>query len=307
MRYCPYPPHQDLICPVGKTVVKWRVIRQWGYFVRQIMGKGNFRKWDYFSLNGPLPISHMFLGFPTFLPGWHQISCSESPGTHSWPCLLPLSWPCCHNQFQGLLHLTLTTGGTVWPPLFSCNLGFRCDTEVCAWGFSMPHLLAFPLLQCPLFYPPSSWEKNPLSNQKNTFYDSSSVSVFLSVQAHFLFWLSPMAWAAATPSLSWGTWLSLSTPPKASGPRTAVFLCLWTSPPHLASGAGTGLKCFLQATCHIEASPHPYLDTSTFGDHDLPHTVEAVEVGLWEARGQDGAPALREVASTWHWEGGSSG
>lgn len=44
----------------------------------------------------------------------------------------------------------------------------------------------------------------------------------------------------------------------------------------------------------------PYLDASALGDHDLPHAVEAVEVGLREAGGQDGAPALREVASTWH-------
>lgn len=56
------------------------------------------------------------------------------------------------------------------------------------------------------------------------------------------------------------------------------------------------------ATCLIEMSPRAYLDASTFGDHDLPHAVEAVEVGLREARGQDGAPALREVASAWHWE-----
>lgn len=41
----------------------------------------------------------------------------------------------------------------------------------------------------------------------------------------------------------------------------------------------------------------PYLDASTFRDHDLPHVVEAFEVGLREAGGQDGAPALCEVAS----------
>lgn len=56
------------------------------------------------------------------------------------------------------------------------------------------------------------------------------------------------------------------------------------------------------ATCPMKMSFRPYLDASTFGDHDLPHAVEAVEVGLREARGQNGAPALREVASAWHWE-----
>ena len=50
----------------------------------------------------------------------------------------------------------------------------------------------------------------------------------------------------------------------------------------------------------MEMSPCPYLDAGTFGDHDLPHAVEAVEVGLREAGGQDGASALCEVASTWH-------
>ena len=51
-----------------------------------------------------------------------------------------------------------------------------------------------------------------------------------------------------------------------------------------------------------EAPPCSYLDASAFRDHDLPHTVEAVEIWLWEARGQDGAPALSEVATTRHWE-----
>jgi hypothetical protein len=51
-----------------------------------------------------------------------------------------------------------------------------------------------------------------------------------------------------------------------------------------------------------EAPPPPYLDSSAFGDRDLPHAIEAVEVGLWEARGQDGTPALCEVATTGHWE-----
>lgn len=50
-----------------------------------------------------------------------------------------------------------------------------------------------------------------------------------------------------------------------------------------------------------EVSARPYLDASAFGDHDLPHAVEAVEVGLREAGGQDGTPALREVAPTRHW------
>lgn len=54
---------------------------------------------------------------------------------------------------------------------------------------------------------------------------------------------------------------------------------------------------------HLTEEPAcSYLDTSAFRDHDLPHTVEAVEVGLWEARGQDGAPAFSEVATTGHWE-----
>ena len=54
-----------------------------------------------------------------------------------------------------------------------------------------------------------------------------------------------------------------------------------------------------------KSPPGSYLDASAFRDHDLPHTVEAVEVGLREAGGQDGAPALREVSATGHWERGS--
>lgn len=49
-------------------------------------------------------------------------------------------------------------------------------------------------------------------------------------------------------------------------------------------------------------TPCSYLDASAFGDHDLPHAVEAVEIRLREAGGQDGSPALSEVATTWHWE-----
>lgn len=51
-----------------------------------------------------------------------------------------------------------------------------------------------------------------------------------------------------------------------------------------------------------EVSPCSYLDASAFGDHDLPHAVEAVEVWLREAGGEDGSPALSEVATTRHWE-----
>lgn len=55
----------------------------------------------------------------------------------------------------------------------------------------------------------------------------------------------------------------------------------------------------------MKSPPGSYLDASAFWDHDLPHTVEAVEVGLGEAGGKDGAPALREVSATRHWERGS--
>jgi len=48
--------------------------------------------------------------------------------------------------------------------------------------------------------------------------------------------------------------------------------------------------------------PCTYLDASAFRDHDPPYAVQAVEVWLWETGGQDGAPALGEVATTWHWE-----
>lgn len=51
-----------------------------------------------------------------------------------------------------------------------------------------------------------------------------------------------------------------------------------------------------------EVPPCSYLDASAFGDHDLPHAVEAVEVRLWEAGREDGAPALSQVATTRHWE-----
>lgn len=92
---------------------------------------------------------------------------------------------------------------------------------------------------------------------------------------------------------------SPSLPLQCLGHELSVFL-------FVVLDATLGLKgrdrAMSPATCLMEMSPRPYLDASTFGDHDLPHAVEAVEVGLREARGQDGAPALREVASTWHWE-----
>lgn len=43
-----------------------------------------------------------------------------------------------------------------------------------------------------------------------------------------------------------------------------------------------------------------YLDPGSLGDRDLPHAVEAVEVGLGEAGGQDGSLPLRQVPPARH-------
>ena len=44
----------------------------------------------------------------------------------------------------------------------------------------------------------------------------------------------------------------------------------------------------------------PYLYPCSFGDRYLPHTVEAIQVRLREARGQDGSFAFSQISTTWH-------
>lgn len=98
--------------------------------------------------------------------------------------------------------------------------------------------------------------------------------------------------------------------------------CLGALSSHLrcaSKATGTGMEMFVTSPSisawlkvqqqpgsvgsHLtEVPPCSYLDASTFGDHDLPHAVEAVEVWLREAGRQDGTPAFSEVATTWHWE-----
>lgn len=84
---------------------------------------------------------------------------------------------------------------------------------------------------------------------------------------------------------------------KVTGDRDRAVISLstlaWLMVQHQLGSVGSQLT---------EAPPCSYLDACAFGDHDLPHTVEAVEVWLWEAGGQDGASALCQVATTWHWK-----
>lgn len=104
-------------------------------------------------------------------------------------------------------------------------------------------------------------------------------------------------------------WLDLISHP--SSHRDAVILrwgAIFLYPQRVSSDTGTRTELLFllppqSNSSHLtEVSPCSYLDASTFGDHDLPHAVEAVEVWLWEAGGEDGSPALSEVATTWHWE-----
>lgn len=182
------------------------------------------------------------------------------------------------------------------PPWVALALGI---CPVCAWLFLSALLVLGDLFLSPLVSDASFLALLILDKHLKP-----SACLLRTFQIHTAI-VSPLS------SLGLLDWLDLISTSHPSSHRDAVILrsgALFLYPRHASNDTGTRTELLFllppqSNNCHLtEVSLCSYLDASAFGDHDLPHAVEAVEVWLWEAGGEDGSPALSEVATTWHWE-----
>lgn len=221
-------------------------------------------------LSGPLLTFGIFFGFPS------------PTGVSSWGSD-------CSPGLAG-------SGSSPMPPRVALALGI-CYIVPCVPGCSLPASLclvicSFPLVSDALFLSLMILVQHlkPFECLLRTFQIHTAI-------------VSPLS------SLGPLDWLGLISHPPSH--RDAVILglgAIFLYPGRASNDTGTRTELLFllppqSNSSHLtEVSPCSYLDASAFRDHDLPHAVETVEVRLREAGGEDGSPALSEVATTRHWE-----